>query len=166
MLIDPTIFPRERYGSPPLDASFILRRRAVFASPEEMWERFRGRAPFASWDPETLRDYCQFGLLPSDGQFVLACPPQVEASIYTQATAVESNLYPAIPSLAQRVLVVRAGVLARPGILDLNASPTAPDLAACFPHGSDLLLAGRNHYIPMESPGLVVDWIARFLPTR
>ena len=160
VLIDPTIMPAARYGRPPMDASFILRRRAVFASPDEMWERFHDRPPFASWQPEVLRDYCRFAVLPSDGHFVLACPPPVEASIYAHSTANESNLHPGIRSLSAPVLVARAGIAARPGILDLNASPTAPDLAACFPNGRDLLLPGRNHYIPMESPGLVADWIA------
>ena len=162
VLIDPTIFPPERYGGTPFDASFILRRRAVFASPDEMWERFRDRPPFVRWQPAVLRDYCQFALLPSDGRFVLACPPPVEASIYTHSMDAAANLYPGIPSVAQPVLVMRAGVPYRPGVFDLNASPTAPDLAARFPSGHDLLLAEHNHYIPMESPDLVADCIAQY----
>ena len=47
-----------------------------------MFERFKDRLPFARWRPEILRDYCDYGVLPRDGQFVLACPPAVEASIY------------------------------------------------------------------------------------
>ncbi len=163
VLIDPTIFPLARYGRAPLDASFILRRRAVFASPEEMWERFHKRPPFVRWQAAVLRDYCQFALLPSDGHFVLACPPRVEASIYAHSTAAESNLYPGIPSLAQPALVMRAGVVPRPGVFDLDASPTAPDLATRFPNGRDLPLAGHNHYIPMEAPELVAEWIGRYL---
>jgi lipase len=164
VLIDPTIFPLARYGTAPFDASFILRRRAVFASPEEMWERFRERPPFVRWQAVVLRDYCQFGLLPEDGHFVLACPPRIEASIYAHSTDAESNLYPGIPALAQPALVMRAGVAARPNVFDLNASPTAPDLAARFTNGRDLLLAEYNHYIPMEAPELVADWIERYLP--
>jgi hypothetical protein len=49
-------------------------------------------------------------------------------------------------------------------VFDLNASPTAPDLAARFPNGRDLLLESHNHYIPMEVPELVVEWIGRSLP--
>jgi lipase len=164
VLIDPTVFPLERYGRAQLDASFILRRRAVFASPEEMWERFHERLPFVRWHPEVLRDYCQFGLLPADGRFILACPPPVEASIYAHSTDAASNLYPGIPSLTQPTLIVRAGVVGQPGVFDLNASPTAPDLASRFLNARDLLLADRNHYIPMESPDLVADWIGRYLP--
>jgi pimeloyl-ACP methyl ester carboxylesterase len=163
VLIDPTIFSLDRYGGPPFDGSFVLRRRAVFDSPEEMWERFRGRPPFSRWEPEVLRDYCQFALLPSDGRFVLACPPAVEASIYQHSTDPRSNLYPGIPSLEQPTLVMRAGMVAARGVSDLNASPTAPDLAGRFPNGRDLLLVQHSHYIPMESPELVAEWIGKFV---
>ncbi len=161
VLIDPTIWPLECYGSPPFDASFIRRRRAVFASTEEMWQRFHARLPFSRWHPAVLRDYCQFGVLARDSHYVLACPPAVEASIYEHSREAASNLYPGIPSVTQPVLVVRAGIAYRPGIFDLDASPTAPDLAAHFRAGEDLLLEGRNHYIPMESPELVAEWIGR-----
>jgi len=161
LLIDPTIFPPARYAGAPFDASFILRRRAAFHSPEEMFDRFRSRPPFASWHPDVLRDYCRFGLLPEEsGRFVLACPPAVEADVYSHSTAPEANLHALIPSIPQPVLVIRAGVVPRPGVFDLNSSPTAPDLAARFPHGRDMLLSGHNHFIPMESPDLVVDAIA------
>ena len=39
------------------------------------------------------------------------------------------------------------------------SSPTAADLATKFPNGRDVLLEGRSHYIPMESPELVVELI-------
>jgi hypothetical protein len=29
-----------------------------------------------------LRDYCTFGLLPQAGEYVLACPPEIEAAVY------------------------------------------------------------------------------------
>src|SRR5215831_418525 len=81
LLIDPTIFQREYYGLPRKhDASFILKRRNIWKSWEEMYERFRNRPPFATWQPEVLRDYCEFGVLPRGEEFVLACPPPVEAA--------------------------------------------------------------------------------------
>jgi pimeloyl-ACP methyl ester carboxylesterase len=161
LLIDPTIFQREYYGRPRKhDASFILKRRNVWKSWEEMYERFRNRPPFATWQPEVLRDYCEFGVLPRGEEFVLACPPHVEASIYAASNAPESDIYPLIPGIAQPVTVLRSS---RPWSLDafdLAASPTAPDLASKFPRGRDLLLEGSNHYIPMESPELVAREIA------
>ncbi len=55
LLIAPTIFPPEYYGTAPPDASFTLRRRNLWASPDEMFERFKGRLPFSRWRPEILR---------------------------------------------------------------------------------------------------------------
>src|SRR5438445_8929818 len=71
LLIEPTIFPPEFYGRPAGDASFIGRRRNLWKSPDEMFERFRNRPPFSHWQPQVLRDYCNFGLLPQGDAFVL-----------------------------------------------------------------------------------------------
>ncbi len=160
LLVDPTIFPREYYGAGAHSADFIRRRRNLWKSPAEMFERFRDRPPFALWKPEILRDYCEFGLLPEGGRFVLACPPRVEASIYEQSNAPEANLYGAIPAIGQPVVVMRAGRGWKAGAFDLSASPTAPDLAARFPCGRDVLLGGRDHYIPMECPEAVAAEVA------
>lgn len=155
-LIDPTIFPPERYGARPFDSSFILRRRRYWSSPAEMYESFRPRLPFSAWNEEMLRDYCEYGLLPAGEQFELACPPEVEASIYPLSVAPESNLHDEVPGISQPVTVVRGGIPWTAERFNLNSSPTDPNLAARFPRGSDILLTGRSHYIPMEIP----EWVA------
>jgi len=161
LLVDPTIFEAAYYAMPARhDASFIQRRRNQWKSWEEMFERFRNRPPFAQWRPEVLRDYCEFGLLPQGEEFILACPPTVEASIYAASNAPEANLYSLIPQIQQPVTVMRADRLWSLESFDLMASPTAPGLAAHFPRGRDLLLEGRNHYIPMETPEVVAQEIA------
>jgi pimeloyl-ACP methyl ester carboxylesterase len=161
LLVDPTIFPPEYYGTEPPDASFTLRRRNVWASPDEMFERFKARPPFAGWRPEILRDYCNFGVLPRDGKFVLACPPAVEASIYLNSKEPESNIYPEVARIRHPVTVMRAGRERHPGKFDLAASPTAPDLASCFARGREVLLPGASHYIAMEEPEMVADEIRK-----
>lgn len=161
LLIDPTIFPPARYREAPLDASFTLRRRAVWSSPREMFERFRDRPPFAGWRPRILRDYCEYGLLPSGGKYLLACPPRAEASIYAHSNLPETDLHSAIPHIRQPAVVMRSGTVRTPGVVDLGASPTDPDLAARLPCGRDVLLAGTSHYIPMEHPELVAEEIRR-----
>ncbi len=154
-LIDPTIFAAERYGSVPFDSSFILRRRRYWSSPAEMFENFSGRSPFAQWQPEVLRDYCEYGLLPAGAEFELACPPLVEASIYPLSVAPESNLHGELETLTQPVVVVRGGIPWSSEKFDLSSSPTDPELASTFPHGRDVPLPGRSHFIPMEIP----DWV-------
>ncbi len=157
LLIDPTIFPVEYYSAPPIDASFIRRRRNLWRSADQMFQRFRERGPFTRWRPEVLRDYCDFALLANDGQWALACPPDVEASIYEHSNMPEANLHPAIPSIREPAVVLRAGKLPPRAVFDPAASPTAPDLAAKFPRGRDIWLRDRDHFIPMESPEIVIE---------
>jgi len=157
LLIDPTIFPAHRYGGPPLDFAFILRRKNVWRSPDEMIERFRSRAPFAAWAPGILRDYCQFGLLPNADHLELACPPAAEASIYEESISPESNIYGDVARIAAPVTILRAGLARKTGELDLAASPTAADLAGRFARGRDVVLEGASHFIPMELPHRVVQ---------
>ena len=162
LLIDPTIYPEDLYGTPPPDASFTLRRRNVWASSDEMFERFKDRAPFSRWRPEILRDYCDYGVVLRDGQLVLACPPAVEASIYEQSKEPPANPYWAIAKITQPVVVMRAGRTRVPGAaFDLSASPTSPQLASHFANGREIVLADASHYIAMESPELVVEEIRR-----
>ena len=163
LAIDPTIFSPERYSEPKLDASFTLRRKNHFVSPEEMIGRFRERPPFARWKPDILRDYCRFGLLPENGHFVLACPPAVEASIYAESNAPESDIYKEIATVTQPVTVLRASVIRRPGAVNLSASPTAPDLACKFRNGRDVPLLDQSHFIPMEVPERVIEEIQKLL---
>jgi pimeloyl-ACP methyl ester carboxylesterase len=156
LLVDPVIFAPEVYGRPQSgDSSYIRKRRNEWSSPEEMIERFRGRPPFVHWDPEVLRDYCEFGLLPENGRFVLACPPAIEASIYAACNHPDANPHGLLRGIEHPVTVMRGGIPWNQEKFDLAASPTAPDLAARFRRGRDVLLEGRSHYIPMEAPELV-----------
>lgn len=157
LLIDPSIFPAARYGGPPLDFAFTLRRKNTWRSPEEMVERFSKRAPFVNWQPEILRSYCEFGLVPNGSHMELACPPVAEASIYEESLAPDANIYAEVAQVTAPVTILRAGIARRAGALDLAASPTAADLAARFARGRDVVLEGASHFIPMEFPDRVVE---------
>jgi pimeloyl-ACP methyl ester carboxylesterase len=160
LLVDPTIFVHPFYSQTAWNVSYVRRRRNHFKSADEMFHRFHSRPPFDGWKPAVLHDYCDFGLLPAEHGFVLACPPDVEASIYEHSHEPDADLYPLLGSIRQPVTVMRAGNALSPGTLDLAASPTAPDLATRFPHARDIVLPDRNHYIPMEAPDLVADAIS------
>jgi pimeloyl-ACP methyl ester carboxylesterase len=163
LLLDPTILPRQYYGTERPDAGFTLRRRDVWSSPAEMFDRFRDRPPFARWQPGILRDYCDYGLLPNGSEYVLACPPSIEASIYWNSNTHESNIYPDIARIGQPVVVMRAGTVRIPGVFDLGASPTAVDLASNFARSRDTVLPECSHYIPMERPDRVIEEIRQLL---
>jgi lipase len=173
LLVDPSIVARERYGqtiAAGSGASFVLKRRNHWSSPEEMFERFRDRHPYRLWQPSVLRDYCAHGLLPApagDG-YVLACPPEVEAAMYAGTTS--DDPYEVIHQLHLPVRVLRArqrdaggSDAAAAAAVDMSFSPTVPDLAAHFPRGEDVLLPHLSHFIPMEDPDLVAGHVLDLL---
>jgi len=43
--------------------------------------------------------------------------------------------------------------------VDFSASPTWPELADQFQRGQDVLLPELSHFIPMQDPSLVADFI-------
>lgn len=158
LLLDPTIGDPERASRPPAPRAEphpVARRRALWDSPEQMIERFRTRAPFDSWDPESLRDYCVYGLIPDGDQCRLACAPEFEAMVWGSASP---RIYEAIAQIRQPVRVVRARA-ARPDD-GPGFSPTQswPAVASRFAAGRDEPL-DRGHFFPLESPALAAQLI-------
>ena len=69
VLIDPVILPRQLYAQlfVPVDSvrpadSPVSRRKNQWRDAGEMYERFRDRPPFSSWQDQVLRDYCDYAL--------------------------------------------------------------------------------------------------------
>ena len=166
LLVDPVILDPAAYGRPGLfpsaDDHPVSRRRNRWTSPEEMFERFKDRHPFRVWIPDILMDYCRFGIVPDGDGFVLGCPPEVEAAIYTGSAG--RDIRETIAEMPPKpVVVLRAKGRASPGrtdtpdigALDFAHSPTWPGLAAAFPNGRDVHHPELTHFIPMQAPGLV-----------
>lgn len=164
VLLDPVIVSPEAYSSLGVDSTGdghpTARRKRHFDSVEEMIERLLPKSSFSLFEPRILADYCRYGLLPSiNGGYELACPPEIEASVY-MAGRTNAAIYESVRSLEIPVMVVRAkyGSADRvPG--DFSTSPTWPDLASQFKLGKDVYLEDCSHFIPMQKPGLVVDLI-------
>lgn len=170
LLVDPAISARtanaHRTSGPPA-VSFVAKRRNEWASPEEMFDRFKERHPYKLWQPAALWDYCRYGLLPNpsgDG-YVLACPPEVEAAVYAGGGA--NDLVPVLRSLALPVRVIRARLrepqadAAAP--VDMSASPTAPDLVTYLRNGEDFHYPDLSHFIPMQAPEVVAQHVQELL---
>jgi pimeloyl-ACP methyl ester carboxylesterase len=167
VLIDPVIAAPDVY-LPPGEGNGRMpgehptaRRRDRFASPDEICARFAERPPFDAWDPRVLRDYCTYGARPDpagDG-WILACRPAYEAEIYMTSRG-NGGIHRRVRAVQVPVLVIRA--MEPPSDRDLaefRYSPTWPGLAAAFPHGRDMHLADRTHFLPMEDPALAARLI-------
>ena len=144
------------------------KRKNHFASIDEMFERFRDRKPYACFDPSALRDHCQYGLLPApDGDgYILACPPEIEASIY-MTSRTNAAVYDSIRAIELPVLILRAK---RPpldrDVMDFTSSPTWPELVHEFQDGREIHLAEHTHFLPMEAPELVARYVLEKEPGR
>ena len=166
VLIDPVIMSAERYAqfqrfSTALNAGDhpVSRRKNQWRDASEMYERFRDRAPFNTWQPDVLRDYCDYALRPADENALrqLACDPVNEAGIYLNQKGNEVILQE-LPSIVTPVTLLRAP----PGddaLPDLSTSPTWPGLAAALPTCTEVYLPELNHFIPMQAPELVANYI-------
>jgi pimeloyl-ACP methyl ester carboxylesterase len=166
VLIDPVIFSSERYAVMDRLAESVsavdhpvARRKNNWRDAQEMFERFRDRPPFDSWQPEVLRDYCDYALLPPDeaGFRALACNPINEATIYLDHRG-NAVILDMLHQITMPITLLRApGGEEPPG--DFSQSPTWPGLAAALPHCREVYLPHLNHFIPMQDPALVARHI-------
>lgn len=155
LLIDPIIFRKELYGAPKTEPHEILKRRNKWVSAEKMFDSYRGRKPFATWREQALRDYCQYGLMPdqSGDGFVLACSPDVEASIYNHAVASSANIYSDLKNIEVPVHLLRPPILGDPQKPNL----VEKDLLQYFEDARETLMPEQTHFIPMEVPEKVAE---------
>ena len=175
VLIDPVIASPGDYPGGGWKAEHLpggvhptARRKNRFASPQAMFERFRDRSPYSLFEPDALRDYCEHGLLPApDGDgYVLACPPEVEASVY-MTSRTNPGIYDSIRALDVPVLILRAREGSGDGgTMDFTSSPTWPGLVGEFRRGRDVYLADRTHFLPMEAPALVARYVLEEPPAN
>ena len=128
-----------------------------------MAERLKPKGSFGLFDPEMLMDYCRHGLLPNEkGKgYVLACPPQIEASVYMSSRS-NHDIYNAVRSLSLPVLILRAKEPAKDrNVMDFSSSPTWPKLVSEFQNGREIHFADRTHFLPMEIPEEITKIIAQ-----
>ena len=166
VLIDPVIMSAQRYAqfqtySGHLQARDhpVSKRKNQWRDAQEMYERFKGKVPFNTWQPAVLRDYCDYALRPQDANALqqLACDPINEASIYMNQKGNETILSE-LPRITTPVTLLRAP----PGdesLPNLSTSPTWPGLAAALPDCQEVYLPQLNHFIPMQDPALVAKYI-------
>jgi lipase len=163
LLVDPVIQMPDRYDGSPAGVDFIKRRRVRWKSAEEMYQRFCVRPPFSMWKQDILRDYCEYGLLPDGDEFVLACPPEIEAAIYERSNWPDADISNEIQTIQVPTTILRSGRLMTKEKFDLSSSATDPNLASRMANAEDVYLAESSHFIPMEHPYLVIDALKRGL---
>ena len=165
VLIDPVIMEPEHYKDAPDPASIdpsghpIARRRSRWDSPQAMFERLKDHPSYGLWKPEILMDYCEHGLLPTEGGgYDLACPGHLEASVYMGSMCTDP--YPFIERVRNPVTILRAPRAEKGEGLDFTKSPTWPELAGRFADARDVFLPELTHFMPMQEPELIAEYIS------
>jgi len=164
LLLDPTVSMPSAYG-PEYAQMFgdqlhpAAKRRRLFQSPEDMFERLSHKSSFPLFHRQILKDYCDYGLDQTPtGEYTLACLPEVEAHVYMSART-NGRIFDSVRALDIPVVVVRAKLPAPDSGQDFSSSPTWPDLAAAFKFGRDLHWPDCSHFIPMQRPDAVIELI-------
>jgi pimeloyl-ACP methyl ester carboxylesterase len=159
VLIDPVLVPGPPLGEPQLDnmlSNGARRRRSVWSSRDEMFERLRAKSPFDTWEEEFVRLYVDHGVADrGDGQVELLCPPEIEAQVYAHAAM--SDGFAFLEKLSVPTLVIRG-----------ETSPTLTDgsLAEAvrrLPAGRARTVPGSGHFVPMEQSVAVAEALGEFL---
>ena len=128
------------------------RRRAVYASRQEAFDRYKGRGAFATWPDEALADYVRDGFRDRpDGQVELTCAPDWEAANFTSH---QHDPWGPLHAVRAPVRILRAE----------QGSTCSADSAAPFqadnPDFSVETIPGTTHFLPIERPDLVRGTIA------
>ena len=172
LLVDPVIASASNYTESGWSASQLgdaphptSRRKNRFASPEAMFERFKDRSPYSVFEPAALFDYCKYGLIEDrdagedQDRYVLACPPEIEASIYMTARS-NHRVYDSVRAIEIPVMIMRARSRSDTlDSMDFSASPTWPGLVGEFQNAREVYLPEQTHFLPMESPKLVAKYV-------
>ena len=170
LLLDPTVADPDAYGEE-YAAAFgdglhpAANRRNAFASPDEMVKRLSTKSSFPLFNPRILRDYCEYGLEQAEsGEYVLACPPEVEAHVYMAARS-NGSVYDSARRIDIPVTIVRAKEPDADNPMDFSSSPTWPGLVKEFPNAREMHWADCSHFIPMQRPDDVVALIREQVDT-
>jgi hypothetical protein len=91
-------------------STIARKRRAVWPNRESVLGSYASRPPLDALAPEALAAYVRWGFHDRpDGQVELACPPEVEATIFEMSSAAQgaAGAWYHLPDLRARVTVAR-----------------------------------------------------------
>ncbi|MBL8045720.1 MAG: alpha/beta hydrolase [Anaerolineales bacterium] len=135
--------------------SGTLRRRRVFASPEEMFTRYRRAPVFSRVNDEGLRAYAESLARPrADGQVELNYSPEWEAAVYRTGPL---NLWPQLPTLKVPALIIYAAQS------DSFTAPVIKRMRKNFPQIQLHCIEESTHLVPLEKPAEVGRVTLEFL---
>ena len=135
------------------------KRKRWFESTEAMFRNLEHKPPFATWQRDMLRDYCEYGTRPApDGGVELKCPPEIEADFYSRARE--------FPGLTL-ILESRSPLLLMFGEKsDSTGIKIVDKIASELVNGTVVTVPDASHFLPMEQPEMVARTAAEFFSRK
>jgi pimeloyl-ACP methyl ester carboxylesterase len=154
VLIEPIILPPPfRRAEIPL-ARAAQRRRNRFESRDAAYERFRS-GPMATWQPEALAAYVDFGFVDDGDGIAIKCEPSVEADVFTEGS--NHDTWDLVPEISMPVTIL-AGERS-----DTHTKPFLDALEGQFDQATMVVIPETGHFLPMERPDIVASLVAEEL---
>lgn len=154
VLAEPIIFPPPygRFPDNPM-AEAARRRKRFFADRDAAYSNFESKAAFAGWEPRALQAYVDGGFRDHEGGVVLKCSPESEAEFFS--VAMMHRAWDRLGEVEVPVLVV-AGADST-----THQEPFLTELTAQMPHAEYKTVPDASHFVFMERPGAIAEYIAR-----
>lgn len=152
VVIPPGMLAQAPGGTGSSMSDLARKRRAVFESRAAARSNYASKPPFATFDPDALDAYVEYGFVDCDEGVTLACAREDEASVYEGAASNDSW------ELLGQVRVP-VTVLGGQGSID-PVGRLVEDVARRIPRGAALRVEGVGHFGPFEAPARVAELAA------
>ena len=134
-------------------SSSAKKRRNKFDSLEQSINHFTGRAMFASWPEDSIKDYLVGGMIQKEGSFFLSCDPAWEAKTFDTVTF---DTYKFLKNSTCSILIIRG---------DKETSTFTESAKEALLKKDRILIEEfkGSHFLPIENVELVSDRVFDFL---
>lgn len=155
---EPIVFPPVEERPEPSVGNHLAesarRRREVFASRDEAYERYASKPPLGLLDPVALRAYVEHGFEDlEDGTVRLRCRRDDEAAVFEMGS--EHRGWVGLPQISCPVTVAAGD--------DGAPAAVAPMIAERLPHGRFAPFPGLGHFGPLQDPERIATAIVNDL---
>tara|TARA_B100000902_G_scaffold246529_1_gene233335 strand:- start:1710 stop:2600 length:891 start_codon:yes stop_codon:yes gene_type:complete len=129
------------------------KRKEIFSSREEAFERYASRPPFSTVNEESLWSYVNYGFRDHKDGVILKCRGEMEAQVFENSV---TTIFDALYLVDLPVTVAASGDQEGPAII-------APQVVSQLPKGNLELYSDLTHFAPMEDPIRISEGIMRGL---
>ena len=129
------------------------KRKEIFTSREEAFDRYASRPPFSTVSTEALWAYVNYGFREHEQGVILKCRGEIEAQVFENSV---TTIFESLPKVQIPITVARSGDLEGPALI-------APKIVDQLPSGNLELYSDLTHFAPMEDPSRIAKSIMETL---